>query len=57
MVYDFSPKVRIAGNDFDKLDASTLKLNFAPKLKKDTDYKLEIQSSTVIVLTLQEGKK
>lgn len=56
-VYDVAPKVRIAGQDFDALDASTLKLNFAPKLKKDEDYKLEIQSSTVMVLTLQPDKK
>ena len=56
-VYDVAPKVRIAGKDFDTLDASTLKLNFAPKLKKGTDYKLEIQSSTAIVLTLQENKR
>lgn len=57
MVYDHAPKVRIAGKDFDTLDASTLKLSFAPNLKKDEDYKMEIQSSTVIVLTLQPDKK
>eukprot|EP00752_Nemacystus_decipiens_P008845 g7893.t1 len=56
-IYDVAPKVRIAGSGFDALDASTLKLNFAPKLAKDTDYKLEIQSSTVMVLSLQEDKK
>eukprot|EP00752_Nemacystus_decipiens_P018630 g16704.t1 len=56
-VYDVAPKVRIAGSGFDKLDASTLELDFAPNLKKDTDYQLEIKSSTVIVLSLQEGKR
>lgn len=57
MVYDVAPKVRIAGNDFDTLDASTLTLHFTPKLQKDTDYKMEIQSPTVIVLTLLEDKR
>ena len=56
-MYDVAPKVRIAGSEFDTLDASTLKLNFAPKLKKDADYKVEIQSPTVMVLTLQPDKK
>lgn len=57
MVYDIAPKVRIVGSGFDTLDASTLSLSFAPKLKVDKDYTLEIQGSTAIVLNLKSGKK
>eukprot|EP00903_Cladosiphon_okamuranus_P014061 g13069.t1 len=57
MVYDVAPKVRIYGQGFDTLDASTLKLSFAPKLKVDEDYKIEIQSATTMVLTLQPDKR
>ena len=56
-IYDIAPKVRIMGNGFDTLDSSKLKLSFAPKLKLDRDYTLEIQSATVIVLSLKEEKK
>ncbi|CBN78994.1 peptidase S1 and S6, chymotrypsin/Hap [Ectocarpus siliculosus] len=56
-VYDVAPKVRIAGSGFDELDAASLKLSFAPKLKEGEDYKVDIQSSTVMVLNLQSGKK
>lgn len=56
-VYDVAPKVRIAGSGFDELDASSLKLSFAPSLKEGEDYKVDIQSSTVMVLNLKPGKK
>lgn len=56
-VYDIAPKVRIAGSGFDTLDAASLKLSFAPKLKVDKDYTVDVQSSTVMVLNLKSGKK
>lgn len=56
-VYDVAPKVRIAGNGFDTLNVASLKLSFAPKLKVDKDYTVEVQSPTVIVLSLKGGKK
>lgn len=55
-VYDVAPKVRIAGAEFSTVDAASLKLNFVPKLELNTDYKMEIQSDSVIVLSLQPGK-
>ncbi|CAN0041736.1 unnamed protein product, partial [Ectocarpus fasciculatus] len=56
-IYDVAPKVRIAGSGFDELDTSSLKLSFAPNLKEGEDYKVDIQSSTVMVLNLKSGKK
>lgn len=56
-MYDTAPKVRIAGTGFDSLDAGSLSLSFAPKLKVKKDYTVTIQSSTVIVLTLKPKKK
>lgn len=56
-VYDIAPKVRIAGSGFSALDTSNLKVNFAPNLKVDRDYKLEVQSDTVLVISLQPEKK
>lgn len=55
-MYDVAPKVRIAGAEFSTVDAASLKLNFVPKLELNTDYKMEIQSDSVIVLSLQPGK-
>lgn len=56
-VYDIAPKVKIAGSGFDELDVSSLKLGFAPKLKVDKDYTIDIPSSTVMVLSLKEESK
>lgn len=55
--YDMAPKVRIAGTGFDTIDASKLKLSFSPKLEAGKDYKVTIQGSTVMVLSLQPDKK
>eukprot|EP00752_Nemacystus_decipiens_P008235 g7364.t1 len=52
-----SRRVWIHGKDFDTLDVSTLKLNFAPRLTKEEDYTLKIWSSRLMMLTLQPGKK
>lgn len=55
-MYDLAPKVRIAGSEFETVDPSTLKLNFVPKLEVGKDYKMDIQSDSVIVLSLRPGK-
>lgn len=57
MVYDVAPKLRIMGTEFNTLDASKLELSFSPNLKAGKDYKLEIQSSTIIAMTLNKDKK
>ena len=56
MVYDIAPKLRIMGSGFDTLQASNVKLSFAPSIK-DKDYSLEITSSTIMTLSIKEGKK
>ncbi|CAB1116386.1 unnamed protein product [Ectocarpus sp. CCAP 1310/34] len=56
-IYDVAPKVRIAGSGFDELDAASLKLSFAPRMTEGQNYKVDIQSSTVMVLRLQPGMK
>ena len=56
MVYDIYPKLRIMGSGFDGLGASNLKFSFAPKVSAE-DYSIDITSSTVITLSLKEGKK
>lgn len=56
MVYDNAPRLSITGSGFDTLDASNMKLSFAPPIK-DGDYDIEIYSSTFMSLSLKEGKK
>ena len=56
-VYDAAPELHIMGRGFDSLDMSTLELRFRPELQAGTDYALEIQSPTVLVLTLKHDKK
>lgn len=63
LVYDNYPKIRISGTDLGTLEASSLKLTFAPKLKANKDYKVDIRTGSepgdksYISLHLQPDKR
>ncbi|CAM9271738.1 unnamed protein product [Choristocarpus tenellus] len=54
--YNIQPKLRIRGKGFSSIDDhSSIDLTFLPKRSIGTDYTLEIQGDTALVLTLQSG--